>query len=226
MLLLPWIGTRDDVDLLGYLIERCPSCATVGPFGLYDAKKRLTLATIPGRVYRRQLLLECKTCHARFGVPPEMQESLTAQLLTQDELSERIKHLGGPGAAGRPGAAGPPSTNASASNGHRSFYQVLQVDPSADPEVIEAAFKRLALKYHPDRSTAADAAERTRELIEARDTLTDPHRRAAYDASLGLARRPASAPQPPQPQPRQPQPNRPPPAPQRPRPPAMRPDEV
>src|SRR5688500_7817309 len=218
MLLLPWIGTRDDVDLLGYLIERCPSCATVGSFALYDAKKRLTLATITGRVYKRQQLLECKTCNARFGVPPEMHRALDGQLLTQDQLSERMRQLGGSGQAGRTGSAGPAAQGIGPSNGHRSLYQVLQVDPSADPEVIEAAFKRLALKYHPDRSTAPDAAARTRELIEARDTLTDPQRRAAYDASLGLARRP---PPPSQPQPRQPSP-----APQRPRPPAMRPDEV
>src|SRR2546423_12394644 len=34
--------------------------------------------------------------------------------------------------------------------GDWDLYRVLQVDSSADPEVIEAAYKRLALKYHPD----------------------------------------------------------------------------
>jgi curved DNA-binding protein CbpA len=67
--------------------------------------------------------------------------------------------------------------------------------------VIEAAFKRLALKYHPDRSTAPDAADKTRELLAARDVLADPVRRRAYDASIGIVRPP-------------------------PRPPAMRPEEV
>lgn len=67
-------------------------------------------------------------------------------------------------------------------------YQVLQVDSAADQEIVEAAFKRLALKYHPDRSPHPDAAERMRELIEARKLLSDPARRRAYDASLGIRR--------------------------------------
>jgi len=39
------------------------------------------------------------------------------------------------------------------------LYRVLQVDPSADPEVIEAAYKRLALKYHPDHNRGDARAE-------------------------------------------------------------------
>jgi len=65
----------------------------------------------------------------------------------------------------------------------------LQVDTSAEPEVIQAAFKRLALKYHPDRSTDPTAQERTRQLIAAHDLLNDPGRRAQYDRSLGIVRR-------------------------------------
>ena len=222
MMLLPWIGTKDDVELLGYVIERCPACGTVGVFGVYDAKKRITIYLIPTPPYQRQQVLECKTCHARFGVPEDQRAALAQRLMTQEELSERVKQLRGNGAAFAAGA-GPARGPAATATSDRSLYQVLQVDPSADPEVIEAAFKRLALKYHPDRSTAADAAERMRALIVARDTLSDPNRRAAYDASLGLPRRPAPAPSPaPQPSPpRQPaQPPRPP------RPPAMRPEEV
>ena len=39
------------------------------------------------------------------------------------------------------------------------FYRVLQVDPSADPDVIEAAYKRLARKYHPDHNGGDVRAE-------------------------------------------------------------------
>ena len=204
MLLLPWIGTRDDVELLGYLIERCPSCGTVGVFAVYDAKKRLTIYLIPTRPYKQLQVLECKTCHARFGVPADQREALAKRIMSQDELSERIKQLGG-GAGGNGTTFGAGIPTGTEGPSRRTLYQVLQVDPSADPEVIEAAFKRLALKYHPDRSTAPDAAERMRELIEARETLTDARRRQAYDASLGLVRRAPPA---------------------RPRPPAMRPEEV
>ncbi|MGI8486812.1 MAG: DnaJ domain-containing protein, partial [Thermomicrobiales bacterium] len=72
--------------------------------------------------------------------------------------------------------------------GQPTLYEVLQVHHNAEPEVIEAAFKRLALKYHPDRSSAPDAAQRTRELIAARDVLGHEQRRAAYDRSLGIVR--------------------------------------
>lgn len=60
-------------------------------------------------------------------------------------------------------------------------YKVLQVDPSAEPEVIEAAFRRLARKYHPDVNPDPEAAVRMRELTAAYGTLRDPARRAAYD---------------------------------------------
>ena len=49
--------------------------------------------------------------------------------------------------------------------------------------------KRLALKYHPDTSADAMAAVRMRELLTARDVLSDPLRRAAYDKWLGIVRR-------------------------------------
>lgn len=61
------------------------------------------------------------------------------------------------------------------------YYRVLQVDPAADPEVIEAAYKRLALKLHPDRNKAPDATERFRALQQAYEILRDPEKRAGYD---------------------------------------------
>ena len=69
-----------------------------------------------------------------------------------------------------------------------TLYEVLQVHHNAEPEVIEAAFKRLALKYHPDRSREPDAAARMRELIAAREVLADAEKRAIYDRSLGIVR--------------------------------------
>ena len=60
----------------------------------------------------------------------------------------------------------------------RDAYKVLQVDPEADLEVIQAAYRRLAQKYHPDRVMAgADgdvAALRMVELNAAWDQLRDP----------------------------------------------------
>ena len=61
------------------------------------------------------------------------------------------------------------------------FYEILQVHPSAYPEVIEAAYRRLAHIYHPDNNPAPDAAARLAEINRAYDVLKDPGQRAAYD---------------------------------------------
>jgi curved DNA-binding protein CbpA len=70
----------------------------------------------------------------------------------------------------------------------RTYYQILQVDQEAERDVIEAAFKRLAMRYHPDRSPSPQAQAKMREILEARDILLDEVRRAAYDRSLGIVR--------------------------------------
>jgi curved DNA-binding protein CbpA len=67
-------------------------------------------------------------------------------------------------------------------NGPRDAYKVLQVDPEADLEVIQAAYRRLAQKYHPDRAeTGSDSASRMVEINAAWEELRDPARRSAYD---------------------------------------------
>jgi len=66
----------------------------------------------------------------------------------------------------------------------RSLYEILQVDPQAEPEVLEAAYRRLARKYHPDVSGSAAAVERMKELNAAYEVLRDPGRRAEYDRDL------------------------------------------
>ena len=70
----------------------------------------------------------------------------------------------------------------------KDYYAILQVSPSAEQEVIEAAYRRLARKYHPDVYSGPDAAHRMRELNEAYEILGDPRRRAEYDAELRFAR--------------------------------------
>jgi hypothetical protein len=63
----------------------------------------------------------------------------------------------------------------------RDYYAILQVSPDAEREVIDAAYRRLARKYHPDVYTEGDAAERMRQLNEAYEILGDPGKRAEYD---------------------------------------------
>src|SRR5687768_11993868 len=64
-------------------------------------------------------------------------------------------------------------------------YKVLQVDPEAEDEVIQAAYRRLAQKYHPDRSPGPDAVDRMLAINAAWALVGDPGRRAAYDRQRG-----------------------------------------
>ena len=62
------------------------------------------------------------------------------------------------------------------------YYAVLGVNADASADKIKAAFKKLALQYHPDVYKGADAQERMRLLLLAYQTLSDPQERKAYDA--------------------------------------------
>jgi curved DNA-binding protein CbpA len=64
----------------------------------------------------------------------------------------------------------------------KDYYKILQVDPSAEQEVIEGAFNRLANKYHPDKNKSPQASERMKELNEAHDILKDVEKRKQYHA--------------------------------------------
>src|SRR6516164_3828943 len=61
------------------------------------------------------------------------------------------------------------------------YYRVLGVDSQASTSTIKAAFKKLALKYHPDVYNGPDAQERMRDLLIAYQTLSDPASRRDYD---------------------------------------------
>lgn len=62
------------------------------------------------------------------------------------------------------------------------YYAVLGVKPNAPASTIKAAFKKLALQYHPDVYKGEDAQERMRILLRAYQTLSDSNSRKAYDA--------------------------------------------
>ncbi len=65
-------------------------------------------------------------------------------------------------------------------------YKILQVDPEAEEEVIAAAYRRLARKYHPDTATGAEADGRIEAINAAWEVLGDPRRRAAHDRQRAL----------------------------------------
>src|SRR5205809_2386591 len=64
----------------------------------------------------------------------------------------------------------------------RDYYDVLGVDRSAGEEEIKKAYRKLALKYHPDKNPGDKTAEeKFKELGEAYEALSDPQKRAAYN---------------------------------------------
>jgi curved DNA-binding protein len=61
------------------------------------------------------------------------------------------------------------------------YYEILQLSQAADQETIERVYRLLAKRYHPDNKSTGDA-QKFDELVKAYRTLSDPERRAGYDA--------------------------------------------
>ncbi|MGZ5063113.1 MAG: molecular chaperone DnaJ [Usitatibacter sp.] len=65
----------------------------------------------------------------------------------------------------------------------RDYYEVLGVNKDASEEEIKKAYRRLAMKHHPDRNPdSKDGEEKFKEAKEAYEILTEPEKRRAYDA--------------------------------------------
>ena len=70
---------------------------------------------------------------------------------------------------------------------YKNYYDILQVNRNASPEIIEKAYKTLAKKYHPDlqaEENRKQSEEILKEINEAYETLSNTEKKQAYDALL------------------------------------------
>ncbi len=64
----------------------------------------------------------------------------------------------------------------------KDYYEILQVDKNADADTIKKMYRKLAMKYHPDRNAGDKSAEvKFKEIGEAYSILSDPVKRSSYD---------------------------------------------
>lgn len=94
----------------------------------------------------------------------------------------------------------------------RTYYQVLGVPATATAAELRSAYRKLVLRYHPDRAQEPDANERFLEVGRAYEVLSDPARRKAYDDVLAMERALGVEKKPPPPRPSSPPPGPPKPA--------------
>lgn len=63
----------------------------------------------------------------------------------------------------------------------RDYYEILGLSKDASAEDIKKTYRKLALKYHPDRNKEAGAEEKFKEISEAYAVLSDSEKRSQYD---------------------------------------------
>ncbi|MBU0576489.1 DnaJ domain-containing protein [Patescibacteria group bacterium] len=74
----------------------------------------------------------------------------------------------------------------------RDYYEILGLDKNASGSEIKAAYRKMALKHHPDKNKASDAEEKFKEINEAYQVLSDEKKKKAYDQFGHAAFDPAS----------------------------------
>jgi molecular chaperone DnaJ len=63
----------------------------------------------------------------------------------------------------------------------KDYYKILELDKNASADDIKKSYRKLALKYHPDKNSESGAEEKFKEISEAYSVLSDPDKKSKYD---------------------------------------------
>lgn len=63
----------------------------------------------------------------------------------------------------------------------KDYYKTLGIQSGANEDEIKKAYRKMALKFHPDKNKDANAEEKFKEIAEAYEVLSDPKKRTIYD---------------------------------------------
>lgn len=63
----------------------------------------------------------------------------------------------------------------------KDYYSILGIEKGATDEDIKKAYRKQALKFHPDKNKSPQAEEKFKEVAEAYEVLSDPKKREIYD---------------------------------------------
>ena len=76
----------------------------------------------------------------------------------------------------------------------QDYYKILQIDQSAEIEVVRAAYGKLAFKYHPDHNNDPNATEQMSLLNEAFDIISNPFKKKGIRCQLSTIKKSTDSP--------------------------------
>ena len=70
----------------------------------------------------------------------------------------------------------------------KDYYKILEIPKTATQAEVKKAYRKLSLKYHPDKNSAPDAQSKFADISVAYDTLSDAEKRRIYNKGAGASR--------------------------------------